>query len=130
MWGETPKMPKQTGRKWDFNPLTPCGVRRPANLAAVLIKLFQSTHPVWGETAKSIHKKNYFPQKFILEGTFSLFFQDELILIFLQEKYYLSFYKFWCEPPRDFMIAIASHLNNHYILRIIAFFYTIMFYFR
>ena len=28
VWGETHWLPRGYLRKWDFNPLTPCGVRR------------------------------------------------------------------------------------------------------
>ena len=34
-----------------FNPLTPCGVRRPIRLCLGRLRLFQSTHPMRGETA-------------------------------------------------------------------------------
>ena len=38
---------------FNFNPRTPCGVRRPARAAAARSGSFQSTHPVWGATSKS-----------------------------------------------------------------------------
>ena len=34
----------------DFNPRTPCGVRRCIFCVLCCIRLFQSTHPVWGAT--------------------------------------------------------------------------------
>ena len=34
----------------NFNPRTPCGVRPAACAASSSVKLFQSTHPVWGAT--------------------------------------------------------------------------------
>ena len=39
-------------RKGNFNPLTPCGVRPERGDKRREPLVFQSTHPVWGETAK------------------------------------------------------------------------------
>ena len=36
----------------DFNPRTPCGVRHNAITATHMVKIFQSTHPVWGATGQ------------------------------------------------------------------------------
>ena len=73
MWGETVPGNMHVDRYTYFNPLTPCGVRRRCfdvsfkisyfnpltpcgvrliGLANVAVDVeFQSTHPVWGETA-------------------------------------------------------------------------------
>ena len=44
----------------DFNPRTPCGVRRfGCNHCGRIIQLFQSTHPVWGATGlRHSHRPN------------------------------------------------------------------------
>ena len=45
--------PKTVTRRKDFNPRTPCGVRRSSKSLWLAIVEFQSTHPVWGATAHS-----------------------------------------------------------------------------
>ena len=42
----------------DFNPRTPCGVRRRGSLPMQQLHLFQSTHPVWGATQSISRKRN------------------------------------------------------------------------
>ena len=37
----------------NFNPRTPCGVRRGFRFLSICMTLFQSTHPVWGATSAS-----------------------------------------------------------------------------
>ena len=38
----------------DFNPRTPCGVRRKAHPVGCAVLQFQSTHPVWGATGEGL----------------------------------------------------------------------------
>ena len=54
MRGETVYWDTPLGFYSDFNPLTPCGVRRPTILLLWLSRLFQSTHPMRGETSRAV----------------------------------------------------------------------------
>ena len=49
--GCDPPPQRSPGPAVDFNPRTPCGVRRPFGLLHLPIWAFQSTHPVWGATS-------------------------------------------------------------------------------
>ena len=50
VWGATALTAWRCRRPPDFNPRTPCGVRRRAGQRTARPGTFQSTHPVWGAT--------------------------------------------------------------------------------
>ena len=50
VWGATSNLPGSAKCPQNFNPRTPCGVRRNTAHLAGVSRQFQSTHPVWGAT--------------------------------------------------------------------------------
>ena len=53
LWGATRARAGGSGRVAHFNPRTPCGVRRESPMSdALVIAIFQSTHPLRGATGK------------------------------------------------------------------------------
>ena len=53
VWGATTRQPLPRRSQHDFNPRTPCGVRRVIEVFPPPCTVFQSTHPVWGATQGS-----------------------------------------------------------------------------
>ena len=65
VWGETINQSSAGESPFNFNPLTPCGVRREQSRGALVQNQFQSTHPVWGETTQTITQQ----QRAIFQST-------------------------------------------------------------
>ena len=54
VWGATPPGPDSSRPTRDFNPRTPCGVRRSTVRSCPSASKFHSTLPVWGATLRSV----------------------------------------------------------------------------